>query len=130
VIDLLLIALVIYYLNRPVNVLLQQEVNDLVYELNVTGIKGKRILIGFTIVNESPENSHSLLTDPVIIRITSKKGDTTTFQKSMDNHTVLSPGESGSTIFLLEERDLPSAGILELFYDSDSKPLFSKNIRF
>ena len=42
-IDLVLIAVVMYLINKPANVYLQKNENDLIYELNITGIKGKRI---------------------------------------------------------------------------------------
>jgi hypothetical protein len=129
VVDIFLIAIVLFYLNKPANVLIQKEQRGLIYEFNVTGVRGKKILIGFTIRNEG-EAEVTISPDPVTLRITDRSGDTQTFQKPMEHSTILQLGESSSTIFLLREEELPGSGLTELFYGTDTQALFSKNIRF
>ena len=129
VVDIFLVAIVLFYVNKPANVLIQKEQGDLIYEFNVTGVRGKKILIGFTIRNEG-EAEVTISPDPVTVRITDRSGDTQIFQKPMEHSTILQPGESSSTIFLLREEELPGSSLTELFYGTDTQALFSKNIRF
>ena len=129
VVDVILIAFVLFFVIKPANVLLTIEKKDLVYELNVTGVRGRKILIGFTIRNEGSAEV-AIESDPVTIRITDKSGDTQSFQKYVEQASMLKPGESSSTVFLLSQEDLPGSGFTELFYGMDTKPLFSKNVRF
>jgi hypothetical protein len=129
VVDIFLVALVLFYMNKPANVLIQKEQRGLIYEFNVTGVRGKKILMGFTIRNEG-EAEVTINPDPVTIRITDRSGDSQTFQKSIEQATILQSGESSSTIFLLSEEELPGSGLTELFYGTDAQALFSKNIRF
>ena len=129
VVDIFLVAIVLFYLNKPANVLIQKDQGDLVYEFNATGVRGKKILIGFTIRNVG-QAEVAVNPGPVTVRITDRSGDTQTFQKPMEYSTILQPGESSSTIFLLSEEQLPGSGLTELFYGTDTQALFSKNIRF
>ena len=129
VVDIILITIVLFYISKPANILLKKEQKNLIYELNVTGVRGGKILIGFTIRNEGSAEV-SLGSDPVTIRITDRSGDTKSFQKYVDQATVIEPGESSSTVFLLSQEELPGSGLTELFYGTDTHPLFSRNIRF
>jgi len=128
-IDVILIAIVLFYIIKPANVILTKEQKNLIYELNVTGVRGGKILIGFTIRNEGSAEV-ALGSDLVTLRITDRSGDTQSFQKYVDQATMLKPGESSSTVFLLSQEELPGSGLTELFYGTDTHPLFSKNIRF
>ena len=128
-IDVILIAIVLFYIIKPANVLLTKEQNSLVYELNITGVRGGKILIGFTIRNEgSTENAVG--SNPVNLRITDKSGSAQSYQEYVERGTMLEPGESSSTVFLINRDELPASGLTELFYGTDSEPLFSKNVRF
>ncbi len=129
IIDIFLIALVFIFLNKPTNVFLQKEKRDLVYELNVTGVKGNKTIIGFTIRNEG-EGDFAVTPGPVSIRITPRTGDVRSYQKPIEHDTVLQPGESYSTIFLFSDEELPDWGMLELFYGMEKQAFFTKNIRF
>ena len=129
IIDIFLIALVFIFLNKPTNVFLQKEKRDLVYELNVTGVKGQKTLIGFTIRNKGVRDI-AVTPDPVSIQITPRSGDVQTYQKPIEHDTVLQPGESSSTIFLFSDEELPDWGRLELFYGTEKQALFTRNIRF
>ena len=129
VIDVILIAIVLFYITKPTNVLLTKEQNSLVYELNITGVRGGKILIGFTIRNEgSMENA--LGSHPVNLRVTDKAGRAQSYQEYIERGTILEPGESSSTVFLISRDELPASGLTELFYGTNSKPLFSKNVRY
>ncbi len=129
-IDLIIIALVYYLINRPANIYLEKEEHDISFELNVTGIRGKKILVGFTIRNSSDEKMSLGDSNPVRVMILPRNGDPLTFQKNVEGDTVLQPGESISTIFLFNEEDLPGWATLEIYYGSDIKPMFTRNIRF
>ena len=129
IIDVILIAIVFFYITKPTNVLLTKEQNSLVYELNITGVRGGKILIGFTIRNEgSMENAVG--SHPVNLRITDKAGHAQSYQEYVERGTILEPGESSSTVFLISRDELPASGLTELFYGTESKPLFSKNVRY
>jgi hypothetical protein len=129
-IDLIIIALVYYLINRPANVYLEKEEHDVSFELNVTGIRGKKILVGFTIRNSSEEKMSMGDSNPVLVKILPRNGDPLAFQKDVEADTVLLPGESISTIFLFNEEDLPGWATLEIYYGSDAIPMFTRNIRF
>jgi hypothetical protein len=129
IIDIFLIALVFIFLHKPANVFLQEKKSDLVYELNVTGVKGMKTLVGFTIRNEG-ERDFAVIPGPVSIRITPRSGDVQLYQKPIEHDTVLQPGESCSTIFLFSDEELPDWGRLELFYGTEKQAFFAKNIRF
>jgi len=130
IVDLFLIALVFYYVNKPANVFLEERKRNLTYELNVTGIRGKKILIGLTMRNQGNEDAAALDGTRITLVITPKTGDSLTFHKQVESGTVLQPGESSSIIFLLNEQELPGWGLLELYIDNEKVPLFSKTIRF
>jgi hypothetical protein len=130
IVDLLLIALVLYYLNRPTNVYLEQKTGDLVYELNVTSMRGKKILIGFTIKNSVRDETLPVVAGPVTLVVTNREGQALTFTRHIENGTNLKSGESSSTIFLLGIEELPDSGLLELYYTGEESPLFSKRVRF
>lgn len=129
-IDLFLIATIFYFLNKPANLYMKQKADDLLYELNVTGIRGKKALIGFTIENQRTEAVLITADEPVWVRIEAKGREVMEFRKSLGKDTLLEPGESSSVIFLIDEDELPRIGQLELFYGSSSYPLFSKVVRF
>jgi hypothetical protein len=129
-IDLLIIALVYYLINRPANVYLEKEERDVSFELNVTGIRGKKILVGFSIRNSSEDNMSMGNSKPVQVKILPRNGEPLTFEKNVEGETVLLPGESISTIFLFNEEDLPGWATLEIYYGSDEIPIFTRNIRF
>jgi len=128
-IDVILVAIVLFYIIKPANVLLTKEQNNLVYELNITGVRGGKILIGFTIRNES-STENAVGSNPVNLRITDKSGRAQTYQEYVERGTMLEPGESSSIVFLIGRDELPASGLTELYYGADSEPLFSKIVRF
>ncbi len=129
-VDLILISIVIYLMNRPINVFMQKDGDGVLYELNVTGIRGKKVLIGFTIKSQKDEKIVFSEPVPVSIKIISKSNDVLMFNKAIKENTILNSGESSSVIFLLNEDDLPRTAHLEFYYNSVSFPLFSRNVRF
>jgi hypothetical protein len=129
-IDLVLIAVVMYLLNKPANVYLQKNDNGLIYELNITGIKGKRILIGFSIKNQGNEKLVFSDSVPVVVEIEDRNGGVIVLRDNIKDDTVLFPEESTSVVFLLNQDELPGSGIIDVFTGSASTPVFSKEIRF
>jgi hypothetical protein len=129
-IDLVLIAVVFYFISKPANVFLEEKTEDAIYQLNITGIRGKKVLVGFT-VNNSGDTTKVFSQDvPVTVRIFHEEDTPIDVQKYIEATTTLGPGESSSIIFLLEEESLPSSATVELFYGNADTPLFSKHVRF
>lgn len=126
--DILLVAVVLYLLNRPVNVYLEKNLEGLIYELNITGIKGQKVLFGFTMKNGKTDILRFEKSVPVIVQI--MKGNEVVMQlkKEVAENTTLSAGESSSVVFLIEESSLPKSANVQLYYNKSL--LFEKNIRF
>ena len=129
-VDLILIAAAYYLLTRPANVYLEKEEEGLLYELNINGIRGKRVLIGFTIT--SLKEDTFIISEPVLVTVelTDRNNNVLTYQRTIESGTTLYPDESSSVAFLLAEDELPGSGQLELYYGNSNTPLFSKNVRF
>jgi hypothetical protein len=128
-VDVVLIAIVLFFVIKPANILLTQKKNHMIYELNITGIRGGKVLVGFTIRNEGL-SERILSSDTVTLRITDKSGESQSHREHIKEYTMLMPGESSSTVFLLNQKDLPRSGLAELYYGTSKNPLFSKNVRF
>ncbi len=128
-VDILLVALVFYLLNRPANVYIEKEIDGVRYGLNVTGIKGKKILIGLTVKNQTADPIRFEKPIPVLVHI--KKNDSVVLklEKKIAENTLLS-GESSSVIFLVEQNRLPKSALVQLFYNGEITPLFERNVRF
>jgi len=129
-IDLFLIAVVMYLINRPANIYLQKNDNGLVYELNITGIKGKRILIGFSITNHGAEKLVFSDSVPIVVEIEDRNGGGIILSDAIKSDTVLFPEESTSIVFLLGQDELPGSAKVDVFTGTASVPVFSKNVRF
>ncbi len=129
-IDLLIISLVIYFLNKPTNLYLQKILNGEICELNITGIRGGKILIGFTVKNQNQENIVYQESVPIMLKIQGRNNEIITFQKFIEKNTVLLPEEATSMIFLIDEDELPRTGQLDVFYKTLDLPIFSQYIRF
>jgi hypothetical protein len=129
-IDLFLIAVVMYFLNKPANIYLQKNENGLVYELNVTGIKGKKILIGISIKNQGVEKLVFSDSIPIVINIEDRNGEVITLRGTIKYDTILFPEESTSIVFLLGQDELPGSGKVIVFTGTASDPIFSKDVRF
>jgi hypothetical protein len=127
-IDIILIAILIYILNKPTNLYLEKNVEDVHYELNVTGIRGGKMLIGLTIRNLSDANMEINDSLPVLLRITDSNDSELTFERYVEKNTVLLTDEATSVIFLIENDQLPRAGRLDVVFESDV--VFSRNVRF
>ncbi len=127
-IDIILIAVLIYILNKPTNLYLEKSVDEVYYELNVTGIRGGKMLIGLTIRNLSDTNMELNDSLPVLLRITDSNDSELTFERYVEKNTVLLTDEATSVIFLIENDQLPRAGRLDVVFESDV--VFSKNVRF
>ncbi len=129
-IDLFIIALVIYLINKPANVYLQKSVNEELYELNVTGIRGGKVLIGFTVKNLKAESITLPQSIPVVINIKGKNDEFLTLNKYFEENTVLMSQEATSVVFLVDNNDLPSSGKVDVFYKTLRDPIFTSNVRF
>ena len=129
-IDLALIALVLYFLNRPANVYMKRSLGFELYELNITGMRGGKVLIGFSLNNQTDEQMVFTQAIPVIVTIQGKNNQEITFQKFIEKDTVLSPHETTSIIFIEDEQKLPVSGRVEVFFKTEDSPVFSRNVRF
>jgi len=130
IVDIFILCIVAYLLNKPANVYLEKEENSVLYQLNVTGIRGNKVLVAFTIKNQGNDTIAFSESEPVIIKIKDKKDYTATYEKPIEKNTIIKKGEISSIIFLLNEEDLPRVAGLKLYYKSSSFPIFSKIIRF
>jgi hypothetical protein len=129
-VDLFIISLVFYILNKPSNIYLEKNIEGILYELNVTGIKGNKLMIGFTVKNEKAEDVVFFEPVPVKVVILDRDEREFSFQKKLDKNTLLLPQESTSVIFLLDQEALPGSGRLDLYFRSSEAPMFSHNARF
>ncbi len=129
-VDLLLISGVMYMLNKPANVYMQKTEDGVIYELNVTSIKGKRILIGFSVKNQGQDNLVFSESVPVVVKIEGRNGEVLVLQDIIEENTVLFPDESTSIVFLLGHDELPGSGRVDVYYESSSGPIFSRSVRF
>ena len=129
-IDLFLIAVVMYLLNKPANIYLQKNEEGLNYELNITGIKGKKVLIGISIKNQGVEKLVFYDSIPLVIEIEDRNGGVIILEDEIKYDTVLFPGESTSIVFLLGQDELPGIGKVDVFKGAVSEPIFSKDVRF
>jgi hypothetical protein len=128
--DIVLLAVVIYFINKPVNVFMKKQVGVFLYELNVTGIRGRKVLVAFTIKNTGNETMVIPGSREVIVKIYQGDKEQLVFQKSLEHDINLLTGESNSTIFILDEEKLPGSCRLELYFEDNLTPLFVKNVRF
>jgi len=129
-VDLLLVGLAIYLLNKPVNLYLKESDGDMLYELNVTGIKGGKVMIGITLQNQTDVRMFFPRAVPVVVRVQGKNSQMFTFQKSIEQNTALEPHESTSVIFLIDEQRLPTSGQLAVYIRDSQDPLFFRSVRF
>jgi len=127
-IDIILIALLIYILNKPTNLYLEKSLDDVYYELNVTAIRGGKMLIGLTIRNLSEENMAISDSLPVLLKITYGDNSELTYEKYVEKNTVLLTNEATSVVFLIDSEKLPRTGQLDVVFESDV--LFTRNVRF
>jgi hypothetical protein len=111
-------------------VYLQKSINEELYELNVTGIRGGKVLIGFTVRNLKVESITLPQSIPVVINIQGKNDEFLTLKKYFEENTVLMSQEATSVVFLVDNNELPSSGKVDVFYKTLSDPIFTRNIRF
>jgi len=128
--DIVLIAIVMYFISKPVNIFVKKPIEDRLYELNVTGIRGRKVMVGFTIKNTGDKMMVISDAPEVIVKIYPGNKEPLVFRKALDQDIILLTGESSSTIFILDEEKLPVSWRLELYFEDDSTPLFVKNVRF
>lgn len=129
-VDLLLISGVMYMLNKPANIYIQKTVDGVIYELNVTGIKGRRVLIGFSVKNQGQDKLVFSESVPVVVKIEDRNGEILVLQDIIEENTVLLTNEGTSIVFLLDHNELPGSGQVDVFFESSSGPIFSRNVRF
>jgi len=130
-IDLILIAVVGYFLTKPANIYLKENIGNFQYELNVAGIRGNKVMVGFTMKNWG--ENQVIFSDPLEIKVQIEDNEGKKLieeKRYFQPGTVLEKGESASLVFLFNQEDLPSRGRLELFYQGNSPSLFSTDVRF
>jgi hypothetical protein len=128
--NMALIYAIVYAYVKPSNVYVRQKIQENDFELNVTALRGKKTLVGFTVRNGTGENLVFQDAVPVSLFIRGRSGTPVTSRRYIERDTVLTPGESTSVIFLFEEAELPRTADLEVFYDDFREPLFKRNVRF
>jgi len=129
-IDIVIVSLFIYFLNRPTNLYQKKDANNIQYELNITGIKGKKVMFALTITNKSNTNIEISMKKQVTLRIISSDKNKYDYKKLIGEDTVLHPGESTSVVFMLRENELPKSGIVNIYVGDNVKPVFSQKVRF
>lgn len=126
-VDILLVAGVLYFINRPVDVYDTRRDERFDYEINVSEIKGNKVLIGFTIRNITGEQVQLPGSRPVVLEVTGSEGSFTrnrSFQESS-----LADGDRSSVVFLFDRDSLPSSASIRIYYAGE-EPVFQKQLRF
>ncbi len=129
-VDIFLISIVAYLINKPANLYVTKKAEDLQYELNVTGIRGKKVIVGFSLKNLGANPYHFENSGKVILKILKKDGTMISKEKSFSPETELQPGESTSVIFIFSQDELPASGKLVIYYRDYNSPIFSRSVRF
>jgi hypothetical protein len=130
-VDLILVALVFYFFNRPVNLYLEKPGGDLQYQLNVSTIKGKKVLIGLTCKNPGDEEVE-LSEHPVVLEIRRGEEEPLVSRTRSFRSTLLARNESESVVFLIDDQVLPRRGRVLIFYGprEGGEALFDEQVRF
>jgi len=130
-VDLIIISAVGYFLTKPANIYIKEKRGEFQYELNVTGIRGNKVMVGFTMKYLGEDKVIFSSPEEVIVLIKDNDGKKYIEEKkNLQSGMILQKGESSSLVFLFEQNDLPTRGRLELFYKDVSVPFFSKDVRF
>ncbi|MFW6181395.1 MAG: hypothetical protein ACOC8N_06570 [Spirochaetota bacterium] len=126
-VDLLLVAAVLYFMNRPVNVYVTGRSGVLDYEVNVSEIRGDKVLIGFTVRNRTGDEISLSGAGPVVLEI---EGPGASFSRSRAfQEDSLAGGESSSVVFLFDRSSLPATASIRVYCGGDD-PVFQQDIRF
>jgi hypothetical protein len=128
--DLILVALVFYLLNRPVNLYVKKDIGDFRYQLNVSGIRGKKVLFGVTFTYLGEGNVALPANGVVTLEIMREEEGTVISRERSVSGTTIGSGESESVVFLLDEEDLPRRGRVLVFSGESPDPLFDERVRF
>ena len=129
-IDILLISLFIYFINRPTSFYKSITMENTQYELNVSGIRGKRVMFAVTITNRSNTNIEISRGKQIILNIKGNNEREYNFKKQIGENTELKPGESTSIVFMIKESELPKSGDVNIYIGDNKRPVFSAKIRF
>lgn len=126
-VDILLVAAVLYFMNRPVDVYVTGQGGSLDYEINVSEIRGGKVLIGFTVRNRSDGEIELSGSRPVVLEVA---GSGESFSRSKTfQEGRLAGGESSSVVFLFDREFLPPSATVRVYYGEQS-PVFQKELRF
>jgi hypothetical protein len=126
-VDLLLVAAVLYFMNRPVNVYVTGRSGELDYEVNVSEIRGDKVLIGFTVRNRTGEEIGLSGSMPVVLQIEGTRASLSRSKPFQEGS--LAGGESSSVVFLFDRASLPSTADVRVYYGGGA-PVFRREIRF
>lgn len=126
--DLVFVFILFYFLSTPTNVYLEKSGGPVRFELNVTGMKGDRLLVGFSLQNDTEREIRLDPDTPVVLRLSSVNGTVAEERKTV-GADALPPSDMLSVIFLLDRSGLPYSGTIELYYGEDPRPVFEKRIR-
>ena len=129
-IDILLVSLFIYFINRPTSFYKSITMENTQYELNVSGIRGKRVMFAVTITNRSNTNIEISRGKQIILNIKGNNEREYNFKKQIGENTELKPGESTSIVFMIKENELPKSGDVNIYIGDNKRPVFSTKIRF
>ena len=100
------------------------------YELNVSGIRGKRVMFAVTITNKSNTTIEISKGRQIILDIKENDEKEYNFKKQIGENTELRPGESTSVVFMIKESELPKSGDVNIYIGDNKRPVFSTKIRF
>jgi hypothetical protein len=128
--NMALIYAVVYAYVKPSNVYVRQKAQGNYFELNVTALRGKKTIVGFTVRNGTAKTLVFNDPVPVALFIRGRSGTPITSRRYIERGTVLKPGDSTSVIFLFEEAELPRTAELEVFYADSRDPVFKRSVRF
>ncbi len=128
-IDIVIIAVVIYIINRPTNVYEVKSIDNLKYELNISGVRGHRVMFAVTVSNTGSNKIDLSNKSSVVLKIVGKgSGGYNTSKKFQD--ATLGKNESTSVVFMIDEKKLPRYGEVSIYIDQDPSPIFKRKVRF
>ena len=129
-VDILIISLFIYLINRPTNFYKRKNIGDFQYELNISGIRGKKVMFALTITNKAFRPVKINREEQISISIVDASKNKYNFKKIIGEDTTLQPTESTSIVFMAKEAKLPKSGIVNVYVGDNDKPVFSPRVRF
>ena len=129
-VDVMIVSLAIYLINKPTNLYETRKINKIQYELNISGIRGKKVMVALTIINKGNTPIKINKEELINLHIIAKNNNIYEFKKKIGEDTTLNLNESTSVVFLIKENMLPKVGNVKLYIGNSNKATFSNNVRF